>query len=76
MAGVTCLQSTARGPSGRPRRGTGCPLRRRHEGPRRRAAAPRAGPDFAGSRAAAVLGVYAGNDDRVNASRDTARAAL
>ncbi|MGH9284418.1 MAG: dienelactone hydrolase family protein [Acidimicrobiales bacterium] len=32
-------------------------------------------PDFSGSRAA-VLGIYAGDDDRVNATRDTARAAL
>jgi carboxymethylenebutenolidase len=32
-------------------------------------------PDFAGN-SAAVLGVYAENDARVNASRDTARAAL
>ena len=33
-------------------------------------------PDFAGSRGAAVLGVYAGLDNRVNASEPTARAAL
>jgi carboxymethylenebutenolidase len=32
-------------------------------------------PDFAGVRAA-VLGIYAGLDDRVNASRDRAAAAL
>ena len=49
--------------------------------PRLRAAAPFYGPlpdraDFAGSRAAAVLAVYAERDSRVNASRDAARAAL
>jgi carboxymethylenebutenolidase len=49
--------------------------------PRLAAAAPFYGPlpegaDFSGSRAAAVLGVYAENDSRVNASRDAARAAL
>ncbi|WP_345541482.1 dienelactone hydrolase family protein [Phytohabitans rumicis] len=49
--------------------------------PRLAAAAPFYGPlpdgaDFAGSRNAAVLGVYAENDSRVNASRDAARAAL
>ena len=45
------------------------------------AAAPFYGPlpdgaDFAGSAQAAVLGVYAEQDDRVNASRDAATAAL
>ncbi|GIJ54504.1 dienelactone hydrolase family protein [Virgisporangium aurantiacum] len=49
--------------------------------PRLAAAAPFYGPfpsggDLAGSKGAAVLGVYAGLDDRVNATRDTARAAL
>jgi carboxymethylenebutenolidase len=49
--------------------------------PRLAAAAPFYGPlpdgaDFAGSRGAAVLGVYAEQDARVNASRDTARGAL
>jgi carboxymethylenebutenolidase len=49
--------------------------------PRLAAAAPFYGPlpegaDFAGSRSAAVLGVYAENDSRVNASRDAARTAL
>lgn len=33
-------------------------------------------PDFTGSRAAAVLGVYAEMDDRVNATRDDAQRAL
>ena len=33
-------------------------------------------PDFSGSSRAAVLGIYAGNDDRVNASQPAARAAL
>ena len=33
-------------------------------------------PDFSGSPNAAVLGIYAGLDDRVNATRDTAQAAL
>ena len=33
-------------------------------------------PDFSGSPNAAVLGIYAGNDDRVNASRGSAQAAL
>lgn len=33
-------------------------------------------PDFAGSRIAAVLGIYAALDDRVNASEPAARAAL
>ena len=33
-------------------------------------------PDFSGSPNAAVLGVYAGQDDRVNATRETAQAAL
>ena len=33
-------------------------------------------PDFTGSSQAAVLGIYAGNDDRVNASQPAARAAL
>ena len=45
--------------------------------PRLAAAAPFYGPlpddaDLAGSRNAAVLGVYAEQDDRVNASRDAA----
>ena len=49
--------------------------------PRLGAAAPFYGPlpdgaDFAGSPDAAVLGVYAEQDDRVNASRDAAAAAL
>jgi carboxymethylenebutenolidase len=49
--------------------------------PRLAAAAPFYGPlpdnaDFAGSPNAAVLGVYAEQDGRVNATRDTARAAL
>ncbi len=49
--------------------------------PRLAAAAPFYGPlpdnaDFAGSPNAAVLGVYAENDDRVNATRDAAGAAL
>ncbi|GIE95507.1 dienelactone hydrolase family protein [Paractinoplanes rishiriensis] len=49
--------------------------------PRLGAAAPFYGPlpdgaDFAGSRRVAVLGVYAEQDDRVNASRDAAKAAL
>ena len=49
--------------------------------PRLGAAAPFYGPlpdgaDFAGSPNAAVLGVYAEQDDRVNASRDAAAAAL
>ena len=49
--------------------------------PRLSAAAPFYGPfptggDLRGSRNAAVLGVYAGLDDRVNATRDAARAAL
>ncbi len=49
--------------------------------PRLAAAAPFYGPcpadaDFSGSPAAAVLAVYAGLDDRVNASQGTARAAL
>lgn len=49
--------------------------------PRLGAAAPFYGPlpdnaDLAGSRGAAVLAVYAELDDRVNASRDAARAAL
>jgi carboxymethylenebutenolidase len=48
---------------------------------RLRAAAPFYGPfptggDLAGSRGAAVLGVYAALDTRVNASRDAAKAAL
>lgn len=33
-------------------------------------------PNFSGSKQAAVLGIYAEQDDRVNASRDTTRAAL
>jgi carboxymethylenebutenolidase len=49
--------------------------------PRVAAAAPFYGPlprgaDFAGSRNAAVLGVYAEQDERVNASRDAAKDAL
>jgi carboxymethylenebutenolidase len=49
--------------------------------PRLSAAVPFYGPapdaaDFSGSKAAAVLGVYAGNDTRVNGSRDAAEAAL
>ena len=49
--------------------------------PRLAAAAPFYGPlpegaDFAGSPNAAVLGVYAEQDDRVNASRDAAKSAL
>jgi carboxymethylenebutenolidase len=49
--------------------------------PRLAAAAPFYGPlpdgaDFAGSPNAAVLGVYAEQDDRVNASRDAAAQAL
>ena len=49
--------------------------------PKLSAAAPFYGPlpdnaDFAGSRGAAVLGVYAEQDTRVNASRDAAKAAL
>jgi carboxymethylenebutenolidase len=49
--------------------------------PRLAAAAPFYGPlpdgaDFSGSPNAAVLGVYAEQDDRVNASRDAATAAL
>jgi carboxymethylenebutenolidase len=50
--------------------------------PRLRAAAPfygttpEDGADFSGSPNAAVLGVYAELDDRVNATRETARAAL
>jgi carboxymethylenebutenolidase len=49
--------------------------------PRLAAAAPFYGPlpggaDFAGSRSAAVLAVYAEQDGRVNASRDAAQAAL
>jgi carboxymethylenebutenolidase len=49
--------------------------------PRLAAAAPFYGPlpegaDFSGSPNAAVLGVYAGQDDRVNASREAATAAL
>jgi carboxymethylenebutenolidase len=49
--------------------------------PRLAAAAPFYGPfpsggDLSGSKDTAVLGVYAGLDDRVNASRDAARAAL
>ena len=34
------------------------------------------GADFAGSSNAAVLGVYAQHDERVNASRDAAKMAL
>jgi carboxymethylenebutenolidase len=49
--------------------------------PRLAAAAPFYGPlpdgaDFAGSPRAAVLGIYAEQDDRVNATRDAAAAAL
>ena len=49
--------------------------------PRLSAAAPFYGPlpdgaDFSGSANAAVLGVYAEQDERVNASRDAATAAL
>ena len=49
--------------------------------PRLGAAAPFYGPlpdnaDLSGSRSAAVLGIYAELDDRVNASRDAAKAAL
>jgi carboxymethylenebutenolidase len=49
--------------------------------PRLAAAAPFYGPlpdgaDFAGSRNAAVLGIYGEQDDRVNATRDAAKAAL
>jgi carboxymethylenebutenolidase len=49
--------------------------------PRLAAAAPFYGPlpdgaDFAGSRSAAVLGIYGEQDDRVNATRDAATAAL
>jgi carboxymethylenebutenolidase len=49
--------------------------------PRLSAAAPFYGPapdspDFSGSKGAAVLGVYAGLDTRVNGSRDTIEAAL
>jgi carboxymethylenebutenolidase len=49
--------------------------------PRLAAAAPFYGPlpdgaDFAGSRNAAVLGIYAEQDERVNATRDAAKAAL
>jgi carboxymethylenebutenolidase len=49
--------------------------------PRLGAAAPFYGPapespDFSGSKQAAVLAVYAGLDQRVNATRDTAEAAL
>jgi carboxymethylenebutenolidase len=49
--------------------------------PRLAAAAPFYGPapsnpDFSGSRGAAVLAIYAGLDSRVNATQDTARAAL
>jgi carboxymethylenebutenolidase len=49
--------------------------------PRLAAAAPFYGPlpagaDFAGSRNAAVLGIYGEQDDRVNATRDAAQAAL
>src|SRR4029453_6663398 len=49
--------------------------------PRLAAAPPFCGPlpdgaDFAGSAQAAVLGVYAEQDDRVNATRDAAKAAL
>ena len=52
--------------SGEPRLGAAVPF----YGP-----AP-AEPDFSGSSQAAVLGIYAGNDDRVNASQPTAQAAL
>jgi carboxymethylenebutenolidase len=49
--------------------------------PRLAAAVPFYGPlpegaDFSGSPNAAVLGIYAEQDDRVNASRDAATAAL
>jgi carboxymethylenebutenolidase len=49
--------------------------------PRLTAAVPFYGPapegaDFSGSPNAAVLGIYAGNDDRVNASQGSAQAAL
>src|SRR4029453_17638497 len=49
--------------------------------PRLAASAPFYGPlpegaDFSGSPNAAVLGIYAEQDDRVNASRDAAKAAL
>jgi carboxymethylenebutenolidase len=49
--------------------------------PRLRAAVPFYGPapdapDFSGSPNAAVLGIYAGNDTRVNADQDVIRAAL
>ena len=49
--------------------------------PRLAAAVPFYGPapegaDFSGSPNAAVLGIYAGNDDRVNASQGSAQAAL
>ena len=49
--------------------------------PRLAAAAPFYGPlpdgaDFAGSPNAAVLGIYAEQDERVNATRDAATAAL
>jgi carboxymethylenebutenolidase len=49
--------------------------------PRLAAAAPFYGPlpegaDFAGSRSAAVLGIYGEQDDRVNATRDAATMAL
>ena len=49
--------------------------------PRLAAAAPFYGPlpdgaDFGGSRNAAVLGIYGAQDDRVNATRDAAKAAL
>jgi carboxymethylenebutenolidase len=49
--------------------------------PRLAASAPFYGPlpesaDFSGSPNAAVLGIYAERDDRVNASRDAATAAL
>jgi len=49
--------------------------------PRLAAAAPFYGPlpegaDFAGSRNAAVLGIYGEQDDRVNATRDAAKGAL
>ncbi len=52
--------------SGEPRLGAAVPF----YGP-----AP-AEPDFSGSSQAAVLGIYAGNDERVNASQPAARAAL
>jgi carboxymethylenebutenolidase len=49
--------------------------------PRLAAAAPfygpaPASPDFSGSKGAAVLGVYAGLDTRVNGTRDTIESAL